>query len=498
MSRLKSFDFDESITNRSSASIKKMHMSSDEEDVDDLEFDDTNLETPRSIKRGVNSSSSNTIHRNFTVKNTSIKVPLNDEDDGTNQSVSGRKRSIVSTPLIKYRSRNGTPLRQPPITSGHISSNNEEVDLIRESKLISDDNKFSPKEHFKNLSSPRKSPLRSRNNNEIVWPPANLKMSPLDFSNVGNGNKEKKTEAVQIPRDIEFDASDGEDVSKRNISTNFTRVPRVTEEQASKDDQINGIDYDGESDSLSAHENDISRAEILEKINATIQSIREREMTEKSNTSRTSRKSPVVIARSGSPAISSNKDREERSPTPQPNHNALLESASISDNEHDYVNEDILNELDSYLPPPDPQPQSEPQLFPSLLPKAPENELNSPQRGTDNDRLSQKYARNILRGRRKTVLEKEKEKGKEADWPAYKWSKLHKIIKLKKLSIGDIVNSTLIREGLGATRQELASRAKFLVEVEKKLEQNSKHTRKLPRRRGKIGAKSPLMTKKRK
>lgn len=250
----------------------------------DFEFGvNGNLETPKSFRQD------NSMR--FSTRKTTIKVPLRNGDE------EGRR---VSTPtvmerLTKYRSRNGTPLRTSSgrkpslINDNNVTSpasnqfsgtmnndtahkqlgngdniNNNQDDnvdensniidreredaLIKQRKLISDDNKFSPNQSstklfkttsyhnsqngFPNNSSPTKVHSRSFNDVDqpIRSPPSNLKVRPLDFDKLnekkdsGNSRKLlfedhgiKKNIVSTTPSQVSFNG---------NVSTGLAEAPR--------------------------------------------------------------------------------------------------------------------------------------------------------------------------------------------------------------------------------------------------------------------------------
>lgn len=179
----------------------------------DLEFDDTKLETPRSFRH----ENSTRYSTKYSTKRTTMKIPLKTGDEEHNQKLG---TPTVMERLTKYRSRNGTPLRPNLGSEEKLTENSNLIDKAREDtliklrKLISDDNKFSPNDSstklFKSVEYPQKhhndrlttrsSPTRinSRSFDEmgshIQSPPSNLKIRPFDFDKLNqedNKNNEK-------------------------------------------------------------------------------------------------------------------------------------------------------------------------------------------------------------------------------------------------------------------------------------------------------------------
>lgn len=182
-------------------------VSDEEDDMKDLEFEDTRLETPKSSR--------------YSTQRTTIKVPLKSGDEQSQRITT----PTVMERLTKYKSRNGTPLRtsskrkstgpsDPMIASSpkeadpNIIDREREDTLIKQRKLISDDNKFSPNDTSVKLfktsdfshtaphvptthSSPTRVHSRSFNDVDpkIQSPPSNFRIRPLNFDKL-NQDKE--------------------------------------------------------------------------------------------------------------------------------------------------------------------------------------------------------------------------------------------------------------------------------------------------------------------
>ncbi|CAH2352730.1 hypothetical protein CLIB1423_07S06304 [[Candida] railenensis] len=500
-SHLKSFEADDSFT-RSSAKRVKERMFSDEDDSDnDLDFDDTNLETPRGFKPSrdptTNSNDSSFVPKGqYKTQSRTVKVPLKDDSNAIAQ-----KRS-ASTPISKYRSRNGTPLRQPPITSkAHEldEEEHEEATIIKNGKLISDENRYSP--NLSKLKSPRKSPIRNVNvPSNVISPPPNFKLTPVDFSFLSRSNgKNSNGKGDDSPqtngKDIEFDPSDDDEVDKVE-----EQVERVEVENIQTHDKSNGSPIDRskkfkvqpkftlESNSMletpqqpsnipssspSPDPNDVSRADILERINSTIQSIKERELKELKSSSPIKRSS--LLGRGSPQAPYSNRHSQPIGSNEDFNFNGrddireVEELIALDDDTDD--NDNILQEIDSYLP-----------TSPAQMSTNTRNTLSVSNMETDSPKLSKfpgGYERSMLA--ENLIIRPETDttpfstttgsttsaRTSKDEWSTAKWLKLRKILALKKLTSFEIINSSIIQESLAVSKKDLANRVHFLMELDR-------------------------------
>ena len=408
MASLKSFEFDDTISSETRNNVSRSHpsqaMDSDADaDDDDMMFDDTNLETPRTVHhtgiRVTNDTSSS-----FSVRRTTTKVPL-----ASPGAARPARLRHVSTPLSRFRSRNGTPLRQPPVTSGPDSVHQgaggngedeedefEESELILSRKIISDDNKFQPQPPLQH------SPLRSATNGfEIptTSPPANMRLGALD--------------ALRMPR---LPGLPMPPPLPPRHQSGLPRPPRLPQPRhtVSAAPSVFNISNPANAEIEDAavvdlaDPADISRAEILERINATIQSIRDRETTE----------TAAVSTEPQLPASPST------SPLPRPQLKLRLGlplRVSPRANAFSRSNDNILEDLDAFLPPP-----------PAALSESAPRAL-SPE-----------------------------------DWPASKWFKLRKIVNLPHMSAFDVINNKTVQDGLGVTKRDLARRVEFLQALKRR------------------------------
>lgn len=422
----------------------------------------------------------------------------------------------------------------------------KEDTLIRSRKLISDDNKLSPgriptrKSSLSRLS-PQKvniSPNRIRSNiidDKHSSPPSNLKVKPLNVTTIQANN----TVHTDLPNDvdIEFDSSDNENKdnnneaienrngNNQNISGNkinikdsnndsYNHMTKMTDES-----NIQPLDtkfYPGQSnngiakanfysnDSNSANPRsplakresnqvsspniaigDISRADLLERINNTINSIKEYEKNS----------SPII------PNQTTNKDFHGFQPTVINDYSSLSESPV-----------ELLDQLDSHLFNNKGPLKRKPDLDDAFLPdfdlntevlsvarpftmngsssalKYAENitdemnvenfnasivdnhqeQQNIEQQNTEQQNTEQQ---NSSEQQDRTEQQNRNENHVIDDWPVYKWSKLMRIISLNKFSKKDIINNGFLRSSLGClSKQEFQLRVEFLMEFKRQLD----------------------------
>lgn len=554
---LKSFDLnDDSIAFRKIRSPKLRNLNRrDQNDSefngnghyeDDIEFDDTRMDIddmkPNSSLNDENMSDNRRSghdsfqQHDYVMRDTTTKVPLKDSPH-TNKA---------STPdmldrINKYRSKNGTPLKLPPLTSSQFSnSDNEshsipieekaEDSLIKRRKLISDDNKFSPGRTQGSLKKTSRdtsnghivaSPTKTTNrpmNEAIITPPSNLKVRPFIFGSASRTlpsasvsrkcvlEEHRKTQVStsKHDEDIEFDSSDvdvdGEDgdgpTRSRLLSSttrfnpsNSNQVPKSSSgisqhthtSNHNKDDSIELRHEQQISQSKPTFESkikdiqntsnketnqtekyhDISRAEILEKINSTINSLMEKDKLESS---------PSKI--NVEDVLPQNIDRE-----------------TMQAESSDESPEEIMNELDSFFS--GNKSNTVNQGSADFNHRSPSkfsignNDQGPISNGqpskatpirTHYSRLSGKYARQIMNRRKSEnasdnvypdipVLQDSNNIALGSEWPTSKWLKLNKILQLGRIAKKDIINSEVLIQKLGcASRRELKQRIEFLVQ----------------------------------
>ncbi|CAH6721044.1 hypothetical protein CLIB1444_05S02344 [[Candida] jaroonii] len=161
-------------------------------DSDEEEELDERIDTPKSV-RG-----------NSFLKRTTVKIPLKD-DKTTNTKRSGTPTAVNK--LTKYQSRNSTPLKK------RYSDNDREDTLIREAKLISDDNELaygSPGRSF--LKPITKSPFSFE---KSIGSPPSFKIKPADVEKSGGIEVTVKNSDIpkqqEVMEDIEFESAGSDD-----------------------------------------------------------------------------------------------------------------------------------------------------------------------------------------------------------------------------------------------------------------------------------------------
>lgn len=393
-----------------------------------------------------------------------------------------------------------------------------EDSLIKHRKLISDDNKFSPgsarvaKKDFSfgnsngyEVSSPTKGKA-SQFNETAITPPPNLKVRPFIFEPASRSSVQARRDLPlnhgtrNLPsnihdEDIEFDSSDADlEITDQNgVSITPKAQTSVTDQLSSTRPndvlQHRGptLEYNNDvsnpskelSINKSYHEvisvennmkgspvnekipdqnekyGDISRAEILEKINNTINSLMERE---KNSSSPIKSNVGNVLPED----INGNVEREDASSDEAP--------------------EEILNELDSFFGGNKSGQQRNNSVSKYSL-KSEEGDIQKekPSKATPirshYSRLSGKYARQIIQRRKigQDLVNNHQERSIHPDgdletteWSTVKWLKLNKVLQLEKLELKDILNSEVLFRSLGCTsKRELRQRVEFLIQFNK-------------------------------
>ncbi|CUM66312.1 uncharacterized protein PRCAT00003974001 [Priceomyces carsonii] len=543
----------------------------DESDGDDLEFDDTQMETPKVLRNqmrktdslnglmtkreGLSSTSRNRsdeIHHDMI-----MKLPLNDENGATSfhrnisTPISTRKASM-------YGARNGTPRRVLPFArkvsshaQGEDAEEDEEGEFIRSQKLISEDNNFSPRRASKSRvgsSSGQIANLTPKSrlaSTEVVSsvptsfkvrPPKSLSFETQHVSNTRSSPNLVESAMLSVHDDIEFDSSDSDDIelAKRNpfdvqgndpeehMSDLAQKAPLRRSSGAS---DINKGQFEPPIPSLTSRsqkENltevkslpnsraserrnesspkgpeDISRADLLERINMTINSIRDSsDAIHSGNASSHKVSSPIKR----SPSIKFTSPVKNPSPlrntspnnyilSPQHNEEDIDDEREVesivpgtilnSDIEIDALTlsdsqEDILHELDFRL---------------SKKPGATSNHSNVDSRPLDmtafrqtdeqsvveHESLADKYEMSRIGFQTSfdTSLPKilgsperlSRYRNEIEEWSSDKWLKLMKVIDSPNLSKNDLLNSDVLLQGLGcSSRHELRQRINFLLD----------------------------------
>lgn len=439
-------------------------------EFDDIEFDDTRIETPRELRRERPRLAQNNVSLSDitepNVKERSLRSELtsrspfksgilSDKSQLNNISLNNGSRLVGRD--AAYRTRNGTPLKHVQNRSSNFETplpirNKYKTDLS--GKLISNDNKFSP-----NTSTSIRQGPQNPSNSFTITPPSNLKVRPVSFNrHVESTISPTKPERRKIDvnenydnkmsnQDIEFDSSDEEEYPIKKAESIKRHASHSDEKRAKKDTQKLA---NHEADRNREEDGDISRSEILDRINATINSLIEKENSR--------------------PFLSSKQS---------PRSHILDENDLVHDESSSSSPGDILNELDSFMSTKRKGDDNihakriTPPFVDSPNPMQPKK-TNSP---TALTKLSGKYAREVLRKRKhgENAITKPNQEISDELWPVSKWSKLNRILKLKSLSRLDIVNSHILLQKLGCkSKADLEQRVNFLIRYNKAKEDKQK------------------------
>lgn len=498
---------------------------------EDIEFDDTQIESPKSLTnlskqfRSRDGDDSN----DYIVKNNSVKIPLNDNKIDTR----GTRSSPTHRRAIEEQTKNHSRKRNVVKSHGNLSENemvddgndffqdNVEDSLIKHRKLISDNNKVNHNGHDSSFSTTKKasveknqfsSPIQrdgSAENKMMTSPPSHMKVRPLKFPESPSKSGTNRRDSYRNrDTDIEFDSSDVEnnDTSakekKANQDTKITNTGletprdqfpkeietsthirksnasgfgpfvinnkkegssaavgsdegRNAQPEVNEMDEIDKRDINSPRDKV-IHRNygDISREEILDKINATIDSLMEKDRS---------------IA---SPTRHYLNEESKKSPSSD-------DSGSTSSESQD----EIFHELDSILtnsnrPLPAKTASGVSTSSNPYLNSTPSRNSNSikekKERPCGLNILEEKYARGLLQKKKKLARETSYfdpsslygVHKKSTVWSRDKWAKLRRLVKTESLSKEDIINSEILQRRLQSSKEELSKRVAFLEKVQ--------------------------------
>lgn len=502
-------------------------------EASDNEFDDTEseLETPRLLRRDLtnydtsrqriptkdDSSTTGNPHikeadtsRQNNHRTVTTTIPLKDEDNGRKPTPTTPSKQLLER-FNKYRSRNGTPLKQSPIRSSpKFSRSDNEAELIRNLKLISDDNKFLPD-----------SPLRNRSiTSNPMSPPSNLKIKPLNFGSVVEQQKSELLDQIvstSIGKSI-FNPDNPLRSTSDSIVTHVKPNPHDIDNDSIDEDEI-----DIERLTETVRSEALTKEEIMEQINSSVNYFKEKDI---------SRNKPEAIPQFNEKGYGSNDEDD-------------------GEDDDDEVEPEILQELDSYLPKseiqvsnrrvdeesddnpkqteyPSPElmdPSPEPMSIASPVKIVPESEPKS-------NSLSGQYARHLMKKRREkheasleaAIVTDQANASRSApsafaekhsappsftqkssapspfiekdsnsllgdaraypDWSTQKWNKLQKLLNLPTLTQGIIINSELVRKSLGCeSKDELKDRVQYLVEYQRAFKRAKSKTYRVSKKR---------------
>lgn len=437
----------------------------------ELEFDDElELQTPRKLRIGRTSNSLSTngaepSSQGIVEQSTVLKLPLKGDAGARLQAETPSRLSPSTYARInKYQSRNGTPLKKPPIVSSVQESLDEEDEKqIRETKLLTDDNKLDTA-----ASSPlrtavvdlqQSSPVKSYKIVErppLGTPPKyDIRSRPVNESSTERKNDITK-QRLPIPSPTMKEKSP-------ILPTEPLPAPKPSARRSLpllRSDRSSFLKHDLQLP-------DMSRAEILERMNESILSLIE-------NDTRSRRKS-----------------REEDAQ----NVNNMPENSDESSGDSP---EKILDEIDMVLHSTR-QPSSDighrPRKREGLpgLDEEYEGIESSPRKrrkkSTTNKNISEPERTD---GGSKVVPSSlpSDEVAYYGDWPQQRWNKLDQLIRLNLMSKEEIIDSDhVLREFNCVNKNELKQRVDFLTEYDKL---KTKRTRILPRK-GKLRSKRSVL-----
>lgn len=443
---------------------KKMNSSIPLSDSDS-EFEDTHMETPLTLREASRSFTDGIYVR------TTTTVPL--KDHLTSVRVETPPRSAKKAAPESY--------------------SDEERELIRKEKLITDDNEFSPRPQ---PGSPARRMRASLSSTKPIQPPSFDSRSAPGTNGVHDSVQPILSANVLLEKDLEFDPSDRELPEKRrNVFTSPERpILEETYKQVTKTPQRlsplrNEIIASSSSVKSTAEElaNEIKRSgatrsrstqEIIDQINTSIDRMRdiggEISSDDDGNDEEEEilRKLDLFLPKTSAAPL-------DGSPSRRQNGNVASSGLLLNFSERFAgVPQDFaLTPKDSALAPrePDLVPEratidSERIQVPLDYEKLPSPDFSQPRSlkvskrraAATSRKLSGKYARDVLRKRKLT-----EPSGKYESWLHDKWDKLKRLVELS-VPNNVIINNTVVLRELGCkNKEELAQRVKFLARNQK-------------------------------
>lgn len=436
----------------------------------ELEFDDElELQTPRKLRigRASNSLSTNGAEpssQGIVEQSTVLKMPLKGDAGARLQAETPSRLSPSTYARInKYQSRNGTPLKKPPIVSSvQESLDDEDEKQIRETKLLTDDNRLDTA-----ASSPlrtavamqQSSPVKSYKiieKSQLGTPPKyNIRSRPVNESSTKRENDTTK-QKLPIPSPTIRE-------KRPSLRTESLPAPNPSARRSLpllRSDRSSFLKHDLQLP-------DMSRAEILERMNESILSLIEND------------------------THSRRKSREEES-------HDVDKIPDNSDESSGDSPEKILDEIDMVLNSTR-QPSSDVGHRPrkrEALPGLDEQSRridSSPRKRRKKSTTNYKNISEPATDRGSKVVPASLRSGEVAyygDWPEQRWSKLDQLIRLNLMSKEEIIDSDhVLREFNCVNKNELKQRVDFLTEYSKL---KTKRTRILPRK-GKLRSKRSVL-----
>lgn len=491
------------------------------------EFEDSFIETPNSLRTARSHNTSHAVSERemrspsvYIARNTTIKVPLKGASSPQTKrpSTPGNRTSRrVSTPgtvsgkISKHRSRNGTPLKQPPINSQRLED--EEDGAIRRLRVLSDDNRFSPY-HIQN-SLPLGSPVRRNRSHEVAHsPPSNLKIRPLpEFSKVLAVTSTPAQGNVTSIDDEEFESSENEEpeigaksFSKINseplpISRSFGGEYLIKPPPEPRPNLAGNLGHDSNSSFLRKEKSRRQQPSstplppaVTTAISPTPQPAEMREVSglraavlqeALDRSSPTRSHTVLVLERMGSEVLSKSEIMEKINSS----FNLIREKDLSQTNEKDLIEDDesddsqILEEIGSFLPQSDLRIpvrvlETSPRKVVTVRNDLPPRKLNDMASLHENtvpgpqNSLAQKYERELLERKKREFASRKSNispsPAQYDEWPMSKWALLRKLLSSQGLNKTNIVNSDLLVNKLQCSgKQELRQRVDYLLAYEK-------------------------------
>ncbi|KAK6459881.1 hypothetical protein DFJ63DRAFT_338165 [Scheffersomyces coipomensis] len=405
------------------------------DDYSDEEFDETGIETPRSL-RNDKSISSVSIKDDLNVidgKVTTTTIPVKESDDD------------YTSRYVKYRSRNGTPLKQPPINSSRMLTNSDDIEFdsneeddvaIRAMKLISPSKTKSSKYELS-------TPVKNRIASGFSSPPSNLK-----FSNPLRSESPAIDQAGNPDvQDIEFDSSADEDrIDVPKVTPDIPKVATsLLSESRSEEPEKNSFQ---ELLKMSVERNSnqkfvLEKSNQLDKLDSvTINSLERSPQPIKSDVD-VSRDSIIQKVNNTLDALNQS-TRRFRSLTHSPKPR-IVEDVTKE-------NEDELSSV-----------ESEPDFVKHFLNGPKEDVLANSTPFLSNEGLGNRQ-KTLSPTRSDTRKNNERSKFRIIPgWTVSQWTKLDRIVKSKRIKRKEAINSSYLLQELDCTKDELKQRYDFLV-----------------------------------
>ncbi|ODV82256.1 uncharacterized protein CANTADRAFT_4275 [Suhomyces tanzawaensis NRRL Y-17324] len=428
----------------------------------DEEFDDTRIETPRALRNDIshlNSSAHFLENENeeFTKatesQRTSINIPLRDSPAFQFSQIGQRSKTLGST--------NGTPKRRT--FNEHVSVSyslpTESKEVIPSETVELPSNKGYGGSHGEtNNQLVYSSPIRKQSSRRPIFnsPPSNLQIQPLRFDESLQQRRRKSStqkfevndlanrsvNRIQLP-ETELSTKTEDIVSITKKHDKETPSPTFTDKRMDKGSisKQNSSRKDGPENKMETEYMEISRANLLERVNQTLDSISSPDHRRFSSP-RLSQEAvtgkAVEIDSSSSDSDAFVKDlnivKRNRSPilgysTPKID----VKGTTVLQNK-EAINSELYSDLRGES---------------TLTKMSPETKLNPSNNELNGQIAHGKYSFSH-------------------EWSPKKWKMLFRIVQLNKISIDDAMNSQILIEELGCTsKHELRQRINFLLKFDK-------------------------------